>query len=345
MPDAAGNLLRIEDLDSAELERLLDLAMRMSRTSSSWVIQFRGQALACFFDDPHAEARIPAEVAATRLGLVPLVLRSRDLACGPRPAGEVAHSLSAQVVAILSHAVRHELLEEMAAAARVPVVNAGSDTHDPCQAVADLLTLRQCFGRLRGLRIAYIGPAGPTAHSLMEAAALAGIELRLACPAGTAPDPAVEASARRMAEASGARIDVGDDPRAALATTDAVYAGARPAEGRGDEPVRVDDELMRLLAPGALLMRSDPAASSLEADSEMQGGRRSAAGRQAANRIPALQAILCERISANRSQLRGHQGRGARPAARHDDHRPGGGAHQTGRGAAEQGAPNRSVSA
>lgn len=347
MPVRTGDLLRIGDLDVAGIERLLDLAARMGRTSTSWIVQFRGQALACFFDDPHAEARIPADVAAARLGLVPLVLRSQDLESGVRPVGEVARSLSGQVAAIFTRGLCQEVLEQMAAAAHVPVVNARSDIHDPCQALADLVTLRQCFGELRGLRIAYVGPSGPGLHSLIEAVALTGMELRLACPSGQGPDSAVEESARRVAAATGARILVADDATGALTDADVVYAGAWPdaGPGGGHEHRRVVAESMRMAAPGVLLMHADARGAREEIAQGLGDRGRSAPGRQGANRIPVHQAVLCDLISANRGELLGRAGRAGRAATRNDEHRAGGGAHEAGRGAAEQGAPNRTVSA
>jgi ornithine carbamoyltransferase len=122
-----------------------------------------------------------------------------------------------------------------ARAATIPVVNALTDSHHPCQALADLVTLRRHFGRLAGLRLAYLGDGNNVAHSLLEACALAGVEITVASPPGYAPDPAIVVTAQRLACGSGAEVAVVDDPQAAVRGAHAVYTDVWVSMGDRDD--------------------------------------------------------------------------------------------------------------
>jgi ornithine carbamoyltransferase len=184
----------------------------------------------------------------------------------------------------------------MAAAASVPVINALTDDHHPCQALADVLTLRERFGDLRGLPVAYVGDGNNVAHSLIEAAALTAIDLRLACPAGYRPDPAI---------AEGAHVL--DDPREAVAGARAVYTdvwvsmGDEAEQRRMDDlrAYRVDTELMALAAPDAIFLHCLPAHRGQEVAAAVIDGPQSAVWQQAANRLPTEQAVIYALVSGD----------------------------------------------
>src|ERR687896_1603696 len=219
-----SDLLRIADLTSAQLNALLDLADGMKDGAAWWTAARHGPAVACLFDKPSTRTRVSFEVAAHRLGMLPIMLRPDELQLGRgEPLADTARVLSSYTAAIVVRTFAQATLEELAAAASVPVVNALTDTHHPCQALADLLTLRRHYGYLDGLRIAYVGDGNNVAHSLMEAGALAGMHVAVSTPPGYEPDHDVTLRALALASEHGGSIQIGNDPRSVVDDADAVY--------------------------------------------------------------------------------------------------------------------------
>jgi ornithine carbamoyltransferase len=189
-------LLRILDLTPTELTGLLDLAEAFKADPLRSADALAGQSVACYFSKPSTRTRVSFEAAVHRLGGLPIMLRPDELQLGRgEPIADTARVMSSYCAAIVIRTFAQSDVQEMADAASVPVINALTDDHHPCQALADLLTLRERFGDLRGLRVAYVGDGNNVAHSLIEAAALTGIDLRLACPDGYRPDPVIAADA------------------------------------------------------------------------------------------------------------------------------------------------------
>ena len=161
-----------------------------------------GKVLACFFSKPSTRTRVSLEAAAQRLGMLPLMLRPDELQLGRgEPIADTGRVLSSYVDAITIRTFAQSDVEELAAAATVPVINALTDEHHPCQALADLLTIREHFGQLEGVRVAYLGDGNNVAHSLMEAGALAGMEVVVSTPYGYRPHAEIEIATARNARA------------------------------------------------------------------------------------------------------------------------------------------------
>ena len=284
-------LLRIADLQPDDLSRLLDLAAEMKAAPNSFAGGLLGASVACYFSKPSTRTRISFEAAVHRLGGLPIMLRPNELQLGRgEPIADTAHVMSSYCAAIVVRTFAQRDIEEMAAAASVPVVNALTDDHHPCQALADLLTLRELFGDLHGLPVAYVGDGNNVAHSLIEAAMLTGIDLRLACPEGYFPNPEI---------ARGASVVT--DPREAVQGACAVYTDVwvsmgEEAEGRRRladlEPYRVDEALMRQAAAGAIFLHCLPAHRGEEVAAAVIDGPQSAVWQQAGNRLPTEQAAL-----------------------------------------------------
>ncbi|MGZ8701391.1 MAG: ornithine carbamoyltransferase [Gaiellaceae bacterium] len=284
----ANHFLRVSDLDAAQIEWLLDLARDMKSSPTGWVQTLGGTTLACFFEKPSTRTRVSFAAAAQRLGILPLLLRPDELQLGRgEPIADTARVLSSYVAGIVIRTFAQETIEEVAAAASVPVINALSDEHHPCQALADLLTLRERFGSLDGLKLAYVGDGNNVANSLIEAGRLTGVQVVVAAPPGFGPTiPGAE---------------VVEDPREAVAGADAVYTDVWVSMGeeadrerrlRELEPYRVDSELMSLARPDAVFLHCLPAHRGEEVASDVIDGFQSIVWQQAANRLPTEQALL-----------------------------------------------------
>src|SRR6478735_10378251 len=162
------HVLRLADLDGHELDAILDLAVTMKRHPLAWRAALEGRSVACYYATPSTRSRVSFQVAINRLGALPIMLRDDELHLGaPETLSDTAHVVSGYCDAIVARVVAQRDLHDLAAHASVPVINALTNTHDPCQALADCLTLREHFGALDGLPVAYIGPGGGLAHSLI----------------------------------------------------------------------------------------------------------------------------------------------------------------------------------
>ena len=296
------DFLRVADLTPRQLERLLDLAAQMDDEPDGWVDALRGRSVACYFAKPSTRTRVSFAAAAARLGMNPIVLRPDELQLGRgEPIADTARALAAYCDAIVIRTYAQEEIAEMAAAAPVPVVNALSDDHHPCQALADVLTVREWFGRLAGIRLAYVGDGNNVVHSLLEAGALAGMEIAVASPPGYAPRADVVARAREIAAATGGSIELLDDPREAVRGAHAVYTDVWVSMGDDAErderlrvlrPYQVDEELLALARPDAIFLHCLPAHRGEEVSAAVIDGAQSVVWEQAANRETTEEALL-----------------------------------------------------
>lgn len=204
---APAHLLGLDALPADRFAALLDLAAVMKRHPLAWRSALDGRAIACVFEQPSNRSRVSLEVAVHRLGALPVLVPMLD-----EPLAETASELSSFCEAIAVRTPRHRDLLELAEHASVPVVNLGTDREHPCQALADCLMLRERFGDLRGLDVAYVGGDEAVANSLIEAAELSGMVLRL--PAALA-DPALLGRA-------GQTVQLHETPESAAAGASAV---------------------------------------------------------------------------------------------------------------------------
>jgi len=302
-----AHVLRASDLDGGQIERLLDLADRMKREPFGHLDALPGRSVVTLFDKPSTRTRVSFAAAAYRLGMLPQVLRGDELQLGRGETIEdTARVLSGYAAAIVVRTFEQRTLERLAGAATVPVVNALTDDHHPCQALADLMTIRGHFGRLGGLRVAYVGDGNNVAHSLLEAGAAVGMDVVVACPGGYEPDPAVVAAAAAVAQASGGSIAVTGDPVAAVTGAHAVYTDVWVSMGEDDERAarqadlrgfQVGATLMAHARPEAIFLHCLPAHRGEEVSADVIDGPQSLVFEQAANRLPTEQALLLSLIS------------------------------------------------
>ncbi|HXA53725.1 MAG TPA: ornithine carbamoyltransferase [Solirubrobacteraceae bacterium] len=284
------------ELSAAELERLIARAIELKAAPLA-SRALAGRSVALIFDKPSTRTRVSFEVGIHELGGHAVVLRSDELqlARGETP-HDTALVLSRHVAAVGLRTGPHELLEQLAEHSTVPIVNMLSARHHPCQALADLLTLREAYGALAGLRLAYVGDGNNVARSLALLGTLAGIDVAVASPAGYAleHDLALPAGATGM-------LTLHSDPREAVAGACAVYTDVWVS--MGDEATaaqrraalaeyRVDDALLDAAADGAFAMHDLPAHPGEEITAEVMYGQRQRIWEQVENRRHAQKALL-----------------------------------------------------
>jgi ornithine carbamoyltransferase len=261
-----------------------------------------GRTIALIFEKPSTRTRVSFEVAVTELGGTPLPLSSADLQLGRGETVEDTGAVLGRYVhGIVVRTFAQERLEVLAAASGVPVINALTDEEHPCQALADLLTVHGEFGGLAGRTLTYVGDGNNVAHSLLVACASVGVGVRVAHPDGYAPDPAFVAVARQRAAVHGSEVVVTTDVEAAARGTDVLYTDVWASMGQESEaatraavfePYRLDQRLVELAAPGAIVLHCLPAHRGEEIAAEVIDGPRSRVLDQAENRLHAQKAVL-----------------------------------------------------
>jgi ornithine carbamoyltransferase len=287
------HVLEIDDLDQPGLRQILDLA---SVPDSKPVLAGRGAAL--IFQKPSARTRNATEMAVVALGGHPISIRGDEIGIGARESVEDITRVLAQYHAVVGARVfEHGLLEAMAATDVVPIVNLLSDRAHPCQALADLLTLRQHWDRLEGRTVAWIGDGNNVARSLLLACALAGVDVRLGCPPGYQVDPVAIDVARQH----GITVVATTDPREAVAGADAICTDVWVSMGQEDEaPQRldafagyqVDETLMAVANAGAVFLHCLPAHRGQEVAAAVIDGPDSLVWTQARNRMHTMRGLF-----------------------------------------------------
>ena len=298
------NLLRTSDLSPGDLEQLVRLARTFKRGAYPRPNGgLAGKTVVCYFAKPSTRTRISFETAITRLGGTAISVGPNELQLGRGETIEdTARVLSRYAAAIVIRTYADDDVARLAAAASVPVINALTDGHHPCQSLADLLTLQERFGRLAGLKVAYVGDGNNVAHSLMEACALAGIDIAVATPPGYEPDPAVVRVAEELSQLSDSLVTVTHDPLKAVAGANAVYTDVWVSMGDPDDervarvealtPYRVDEALMAEAEPGAVFLHCLPAHRGEEVAAAVIDGPASLVFDQAENRLHTAHALL-----------------------------------------------------
>lgn len=286
---------------AGSVRAVLDLADAL-KADREWPQVLRGRAVALIFEQPSTRTRVSFEVGIARLGGHPVVLAGRDMQLGRGETIEdTAKVLSRFVDAIVIRTVDHQKVVALAEHADVPVINALTHDHHPCQGLADVMTIRERFGDPAGLRAAYVGDGNNCCHSLMVAGAHMGMEVVAGCPEGYLPDPRVVAQADDIARGNGGSVRVVTDPREAVDGARAVYTDVWVSMGDEQEeaqrlevfaPYRVDEALMHAAAPDAIALHPLPAHDGLEITRAVYHGPRSAVWDEAENRLHVQAALL-----------------------------------------------------
>lgn len=305
---AARSLITTTDLTPDETSLLLDDAAALREHRRDLVrgvrndTTLRGRTVALVFEKPSTRTRVSFEVGVTELGGTPLPLSSADLQLGRgESVADTGAVLGRYVQAIVIRTFAQARLVELAASSGVPVVNALTDEEHPCQAFADLLTVRDEFGGFEGRTLTYVGDGNNVAHSLLLAGAAVGLGIRVAHPDGYAPDAAVVARSRSLAAAHGSEITVTTDARAAATGAHALYTDVWASMGQEDEsdaraavfaPYALDASLLALASDDAIVLHCLPAHRGEEITADVIDGPRARVFDQAENRLHVQKAVL-----------------------------------------------------
>jgi ornithine carbamoyltransferase len=299
-----GHLLTVHEMAAGDVTALLDRADRLKalRRSGSLHRPFAGKTLGLFFEKSSTRTRASFESAMNQLGGAGLFLSADDLQIKRGESiADTARVLSRYLDAMVIRTFGHDRLEAWAASATIPIINGLTDLHHPCQALGDLMTIRERFGTLKGLKLAYVGDGNNVAHSLIEAAAKTGIKIHLACPKGFEPDPLIVEASRITAKQTGGTIEISRDPAKAAEDADVLYTDVWISMGQEKQaktkikkfkPYQINDRLLSVAKPSAVVMHCLPAHRGMEITAEVMDGKQSAIWDQAENRLHIQKAIL-----------------------------------------------------
>jgi len=297
----ATDLISLHELTVNEVREILDLAVDVKAHPQKYRSALKDKTLAMLFEKPSLRTRVTFETGMTQLGGHAIYL-AQDVGLGKRESvKDIAQNLARWVDGIMARTFAHKTVLDLAEGATVPVINGLSDYAHPCQALADYLTVREKFGKLKGRKIAYLGDGNNVAHSLMFGAAKLGMEIRVATPAGFEPKADVVALASEDAKQTGATIEVMRDPKAAVAGVDAVYTDVWASMGQESEagerakifpPYQVNAALMAKAAPHAIFLHCLPAHRNDEVTDEVLDGPQSVVLDEAENRLHAQKAVM-----------------------------------------------------
>ena len=296
----AGDFLSIDDLSPQQLVALLDGADAAKRDPGAWSQRLQGRQIALIFEKPSTRTRVSFEVAVSSMGGHAIVLRGDELQLGRGETIEdTGRVLSRYVDAIVVRTFGQDRLERLADAADVPVVNALSDFSHPCQCLADLQTLREKKGDLRGRVLTYVGDGNNVAHSLMFGGTKMGMDVRIACPAGYEPFPQVAERSIELAEENGGKLTVTNDVMEAAEGADAIYTDVWVSMGQEEADKRalfsayqVDSRMVDAADTEVVVMHCLPAHRGEEITAEVFDGPRSIVWDQAENRLHAQKSLL-----------------------------------------------------
>jgi ornithine carbamoyltransferase len=299
LPAMTRHFLTVRDFSAEETRATFALASEMKRAPERFAGALKGKALAMLFEKPSLRTRVSFDVGIQQLGGFSLYISPSEISLGKRESiSDVAKNLERMVQLVMIRTFAHAIVTEMATHAHVPVINGLTDTHHPCQGMADYLTILEVKGKLEGLKVAYLGDGNNVAHSLVEGAARVGAHVAIGCPEGYDPKAEIVDWARANGAAS---VTVTHDPFEAAADADVVYTDVWASMGQESEaaarkaiflPFQVNDELFGKAKSDAIFMHCLPAHRGEEVTASVIDGPRSVVFQQAENRLHAQKAIM-----------------------------------------------------
>ncbi|NRG43630.1 ornithine carbamoyltransferase [Bacillus sp. CRN 9] len=298
------HLLTLADYSPEVIKGLVEKAYIMKNTDHLEEAPLKGKILGMIFEKSSTRTRVSFEAGMLQLGGHALYLNSQDMQLGRgETIADTAKVLSNYVDAIMIRTFSHDIIEELAEHATIPVINGLTDLYHPCQALADLLTIKEIKGTIEGIKCVYVGDGNNVAHSLMIAAAKVGMDMTIACPKGYEPDESVVKMAKGFAAESGAAIVVDHDVNKAVKGADVIYTDVWTSMGQEEEnewrlqafkDYQVNAALVQQAKDDYLFLHCLPAHRGEEVSAEVIDGDHSAVFQQAGNRLHAQKALLSE---------------------------------------------------
>ncbi len=296
------HMLTLEELTPVDLDELIHLALDVKRDPAAYGTTLAGKKVALLFEKASTRTRMSFEVGVVELGGYPLFLSGSDLQIGRgEPITDTIQVMSRYVDALMIRTYAHETVETLATAGSIPIINGLTDTHHPCQVLADLLTIEETFGSRQGKVLTYIGDGNNMAHSLMLGGALSGMHIRIASPDGYTVDETIYNKAAALAETTGGSVTLYTDPIEATIEADIVYTDVFASMGQEDEAeerlahfasFQVNDTLMTSAQDEAIFLHCLPAHRGEEVTANVIDGPQSLVFDQAENRLHAQKALM-----------------------------------------------------
>ncbi|HKN86431.1 MAG TPA: ornithine carbamoyltransferase [Nitrospiraceae bacterium] len=306
------DLLTVSAISPAQVTRLLRLAAGLKAKRRRGVVYqpLIGATLGLLFEKPSTRTRVSFETGMNQLGGQSLFLSTADIQlCRGETIADTARVLSRYLDGLVVRTYDHAIVEEWAQQATIPVINGLTDLFHPCQALSDLLTIREKKGTLKGVKLAYVGDGNNVSNSLIEAAVKVGMIVNVACPSGYEPDQRIVDLAREEAEKTGASVTLSENPHIAVKEADVVYTDVWISMGREREqsrrlkilaPYQLNERLLKGARPDAIVMHCLPAHRGQEITAGVLDGDQSVVLDQAENRLHMQKAILVEWLSAGK---------------------------------------------
>ncbi len=307
------HLLTIFDLSAKEIESLLIRARELKAMQKQEIecSPLKGKTLGLLFEKQSTRTRLSFEIAALQLGGHSIYLSPHQIQMGRgEELRDTARVFSRYLDGVVIRTFEHKMIEEFAGNSSIPVINGLTDMHHPCQIISDMLTILEKKERISGIRLAYIGDGNNVAHSLIEGAAVMGMNIRIASPKGYEPDNRITEIARQKAKETGAAIEIMEDPFEAVDNADVVYTDVWTSMGQEEEEgkrksvfkkYRINRELMNKAKSDAIILHCLPAHRGEEITDEMMESPQSVVFDQAENRLH-MQKALLEMLMGNLKQ-------------------------------------------
>jgi ornithine carbamoyltransferase len=296
------DFLSVRDFTQQEILDSFELAKQMKANKASFSEALKGKTLALIFEKPSLRTRTTFDVGIQQLGGYSIYLSPAEINLGKRESVyDVAKNLERMVEGIMIRTFGHNIVEDMARFARIPIINGLTDFLHPCQAMADYLTIQEVKGDLKGRKLTYVGDGNNVAHSLMYAGARLGVDVTVACPRGFEPNMIAYNTAVEDAKATGAKIEVVHDPKLGVKDADAVYTDVWASMGQESEaaerrkifmPYQVNEELMDHAKSDAIFMHCLPAHRGDEVTDGVIDAPYSVVFQEAENRLHAQKAVM-----------------------------------------------------
>jgi len=297
-----NHFVSLADFSTEELRKFVDLAHDVKRNPRAYREACAGQTLAMIFQKPSLRTRVSFQTGIYQLGGQGIYLGPTDIQLHRGESiADTAQVLSRYVDGIMARVFGHSDVVDLAANASVPVINGLSDYNHPCQVLADLQTVSEKFGKLAGLKFAYIGDGNNMAHSIMMGCAKVGMDVAIGHPKGYAPESETATRTREIAATHGSGVLITDDPMEAAANADVIYTDVWASMGQEDEAAerlkrfegfQVDAKMMSAAKPSAIFLHCLPAHRGEEVAAEVIDGPQSVVFDQAENRLHAQKAIM-----------------------------------------------------